>query len=167
MALLRPLSLAGDSEPPLWDRFPHAANTTGDFIRLGYLHWNASRRGRGKKKDGPDSPNMAQERPKTANRRPKRPPRDDKGAPRGLPGEPEAAKIVDFYWLQRSFLAYLFILTFSNICLWSDRRACPFLNSCSHDLWVRTHTCSCDLVQGWGWLEPKRAKRARGSSMKY
>ena len=29
-------------------------------------------------------------------------------------------------------------------------RACQFLNSCSHDLWVLTHTCSCDLVQGWG-----------------
>ena len=104
---------------------------------------------------------MAKEMPRTANRRPKGPPRDDKGAPRGLPGEPEAAKIVDFYWLQRSFLAYLFILTFSNICLWSDRRACPFLNSCSHDLWVRTHTCSCDLGQGWGWLEPKRVRSAR------
>ena len=40
-------------------------------------------------------------------------------------------------------------------------RACQFLNSCSHDMWVLTHACSCDLVQGWGWLEPKRARSAR------
>ena len=64
--------------------------------------------------DGPDGPSMAQCRPKAANRRPKRPPRDPKRAPRGLPGEPQAAKIVDFYWFLRGFWAFQFFLTFSS-----------------------------------------------------
>ena len=57
---------------------------------------------------------MAQCRPKAANRRPKRPPRDPKRAPRVLPGEPQAAKIVDFYLFLRGFWAFQFFFTFSS-----------------------------------------------------
>ena len=49
--------------------------------------------------DGPDGPNVAQDKPKTTNKRPKKPPRNPKRAPRSVPGRPQEANIVNFHYV--------------------------------------------------------------------
>ena len=116
---------------------------------------------------GGRNPKIQTFRPKRPTGGPKRPARGSKRPPsgphRGPKRRPDRPRSINRTSPHSLPLVWVYI-SLSKIRLWS---VSVLTNSSTH---VRTtceclHTCSCDLVvQVWGWLDPKRTKRARGSS---